>query len=766
MGLELLDGGDWSNGYLIDNPCVKGIFPVSYCWKMDSTRYLEPGKGREGVEKFAQVVHGMTALLDEEIDLAEGQIVKIMEIIDKDWYRGQSLESGKVGTFPSAFVRIVDSFPSPFPPDGADLTFYLKPGNKNNNDYMNTANAFRGLDENLKALTLFSSGPATLPMPKEFSEDYYFRQNLPATYGSVSLPPLQCGGDRFTSTSKGFQELANCFGTTESPLLERPGYGRLDENFRGIFKDANDGTPELQEVDKSLDRFSRLSENLSLLNAQQRLLDSCYQEDNLVGASDDAKEGPLEEGPGNHMSGNENSFRYQNVTQKSSGYSGKSVNVKPYGIAKYNFVAQFNNELSLSQGEMVYIRKYVDQEWMVGEVDDGRKGLVPISYVNIIVDENYDDVRATAVTVHGNLTPDSYHKVLYTFQGQIDGDLTIVEGEVVRVKEQKNQDWVVVENSLGESGLCPGNHLDPEKEFDGGALFDIERLLNYKASKVQKPNVEKQESKNRPPNDLKFFDPLRSPDKDLMAMEIEIKRRAEESLKVEKILRNPSDRVMNSLNKGQASKPAPKDINTAISQNLEKLDLLRPLKPTRQNSLDISKSILYELRGSSKANPPPPRPPQPKQEEQKKKPPKPPPPAPLVSKPAEDLMVLDVSPVYATVDKLAKPTRKPPPRPTQQLKADLTVQVEHKYDDVKETAEPVYVLPKPPSRSVSLKPRLRGEIQYSKPAPEAEEMKGFPPDRMSPMSPPPTLNPPKIQTLPYRRCESVASVKSKLYISA
>jgi hypothetical protein len=33
-------------------------------------------------------------------------------------------------------------------------------------------------------------------------------------------------------------------------------------------------------------------------------------------------------------------------------------------------------------------------------------------------------------------------QVLYTFQAQIDGDLSVAEGEVVRIKEQHNADWV------------------------------------------------------------------------------------------------------------------------------------------------------------------------------------------------------------------------------------------------------------------------------------------------------------------------------------
>ena len=78
--------------------------------------------------------------------------------------------NGRSGIFPASFVRIVDSFPGDIPPHGADLRCYLKAqsgvfngmnassnsksGNstRNNNDYMNTQNAFPNLSESLKAL--------------------------------------------------------------------------------------------------------------------------------------------------------------------------------------------------------------------------------------------------------------------------------------------------------------------------------------------------------------------------------------------------------------------------------------------------------------------------------------------------------------------------------------------------------------------------------------------------------------------------------------
>ena len=91
VGLELLDGGEWCRGYVLDDDTQQvGSFPTNYCWQPDTSAYLKPNTARDcksKILKFAQVVHGMTAQLEEEIDLCEGQLVVITEIIDKDWYR-------------------------------------------------------------------------------------------------------------------------------------------------------------------------------------------------------------------------------------------------------------------------------------------------------------------------------------------------------------------------------------------------------------------------------------------------------------------------------------------------------------------------------------------------------------------------------------------------------------------------------------------------------------------------------------------------------
>ena len=76
-------------------------------------------------------------------------------------------------------------------------------------------------------------------------------------------------------------------------------------------------------------------------------------------------------------------YRYQTITFETMGYSGANVDVRPYGIAKYHFVAEFDNELGLNEGDMVYLVRYVDNEWLEAEIDSSRRQ-VPITYSKLL----------------------------------------------------------------------------------------------------------------------------------------------------------------------------------------------------------------------------------------------------------------------------------------------------------------------------------------------------------------------------------------------
>ena len=530
---------------------------------------------------------------------------------------------------------------------------------------MNTKQAFGGLEEGLRSIgqkammdsvasgiqANFNNAPG---LPKELFQDDYFRKNLPASYGSLGdqssllqQSELQSFydveksvfGEESERCSKGFQDLSKNLKSIPDPAQHNTplDYSKLNDGLLNALnqttfqQDSEEGT---QKNDKSLD-YNHLSKNLSVFessidtssgpfsmfrnetSSETRTTSSTSKPEVKTTSNSTSKPVVETTFSSQNVFGEtaKSSFCYQNVTNEAMGYTKDSVNVRPYAITKYNFVAESDHELGFSAGEMIYLNRYVDQEWVEGEIDN-HKGMFPINYVNIIVDcdTNYSE-KSTAVTVHDNLLPDTYHKVLYNFHAQMDGDITVAEGEVIRIKEQQNVDWVVVENSQGESGVMPGNHLDPETEFDGKALFDIERLLSYKLKKDQqealkhasKEKMDDNHKKGPNLDELKFFDPLRSPDSEMMRIEEQLQLKAKEPkvipLSDNKVVINASRKNHEGSNVRYQPKQ-PKDIESLISNNLSKLRstspkgekiLTPPTKP--KDKIPISEMVLHELRG-------------------------------------------------------------------------------------------------------------------------------------------------------------------------
>ena len=570
-------------------------------------------------------------------------------------------------------------------------------------------------------------------LPRSILEDDYFKQNLPPTYGTVSLPPSENDTDDrlgefaferdFKLCSKGYQELSNnlsaygqskvswtaSYQNTESifnqpeehdirlgikrgGLLSEPGYGQMNENLSSIFqsKESERETTMSENFFPSTECHKHSNNNhfnLRIKENEKSDIKSVhpYDTSSIIGISSkygasksnntNTMENGLHNNTKNNIHNNTNGgeqtqdififdpLRYQNVTYDNLGesHTAVSVDVRPYGIAKFNFFAQFDNELSLQEGGMVYLKKYIDDEWMEGEID-GKRGLIPIGYINIIVDclelvdksskeisqatsgdlepinkpldNNMESYVAqpiplyTASTLVSNkIKPGTYHKVRYTFQAQMEGDLNIVEGEVIRVLEKGNENvhWLNVENSYGESGLCPSNHLDSTEEFDGKVLFDIDRLLSYKNQKEQSEKVPTKDdtlvqkrhyqSNNAPIDhnsskaDIKFFDPLCSPDNDMLMVEAELERKAKEANTMpiqETVARKRREQLakLSAIREGHQdttyfaapekkklrNKEVATNIDDFISTNISKLESVRrytPSKPSSQPNVSI-----------------------------------------------------------------------------------------------------------------------------------------------------------------------------------
>ncbi|EFN85007.1 Dynamin-binding protein [Harpegnathos saltator] len=193
----------------------------------------------------------------------------------------------------------------------------------------------------------------------------------------------------------------------------------------------------------------------------------------------------------------------------------KSMEIKPYAITLYPFNAQFPNELSFGVGEVVHLTRHIDSEWMEGMIDTA-KGIFPSSYVNVIVDcvETANDQVQSEIDVipakKDALEPGVTVKVLYTFDAQMDGDLSVQEGNVVTVMDMANEDWVNVKNKNGLVGLCPREYLSSAFDHSSNqrqeSLEDLENFVmirhkeeNVTTNEEQKPKRLSQPHRPAPP---------------------------------------------------------------------------------------------------------------------------------------------------------------------------------------------------------------------------------------------------------------------------
>ncbi|XP_068145868.1 sorbin and SH3 domain-containing protein 1 homolog isoform X9 [Drosophila tropicalis] len=181
--------------------------------------------------------------------------------------------------------------------------------------------------------------------------------------------------------------------------------------------------------------------------------------------------------------------------------------------AKYNFQAQSGIELSLNKGELVTLTRRVDGNWFEGKIAN-RKGIFPVSYVEILTDIGAEDIaaRTTTTVINSqsttNLRPnldvlrtninnefntltqngaqppngilkdtrglhktDALHvdttsepvayRALYKYRPQNSDELELLEGDLVHVLEKCDDGWFVgTSQRTGCFGTFPGNYVE------------------------------------------------------------------------------------------------------------------------------------------------------------------------------------------------------------------------------------------------------------------------------------------------------------------
>ena len=363
--------------------------------------------------------------------------------------------------------------------------------------------------------------------------------------------------------------------TLESQLAA--GYNSMADSLGGMIK--NSGSDSSSSPGQDLTKYKNMETFLSNTLSQNK--------EGNIGQTEITGLDLLESEPATQ-------HRYQN--SHSAGFHSQTVDVRPYGIALYNFVPQYENELSLKSGEMIFLLQHVDSDWMEGELDNQR-GIFPRSYVNIVVD---CPSPSPSPRPQLELLVGREYRVLFSFTGERPGDISLEAERLVTILSQSGADWCLVrseESGQASTGLCPVNHLNTCPE-------PLNLPLSLSSSDREGGG-----------HSLKFFDPLcTSPDEEMIRVESELIKRAADrprvpinhevrlhtnlNLSLIQDQRRPRHRFKSSLASGREEKP---NIDSFISQNLDGLkEIKAPLfLPTTANFVPSSSSSIKTTTATS-----------------------------------------------------------------------------------------------------------------------------------------------------------------------
>ncbi|XP_062942759.1 vinexin isoform X1 [Cynocephalus volans] len=128
---------------------------------------------------------------------------------------------------------------------------------------------------------------------------------------------------------------------------------------------------------------------------------------------------------------------------------------------KFDFQAQSPKELTLQKGDIVYIHKEVDKNWLEGE-HHGRLGIFPANYVEVLpADEIPKPIKPPTYQVleYGEAVAQ------YTFKGDLEVELSFRKGERICLIRKVNENWYEGRISgTGRQGIFPASYVQVCRE--------------------------------------------------------------------------------------------------------------------------------------------------------------------------------------------------------------------------------------------------------------------------------------------------------------
>ncbi|XP_059121542.1 SH3 domain-containing protein 19 isoform X1 [Peromyscus eremicus] len=131
----------------------------------------------------------------------------------------------------------------------------------------------------------------------------------------------------------------------------------------------------------------------------------------------------------------------------------------PRCVARFEYIGDQKDELSFSEGEVIILKEYVNEEWARGEIRD-RTGIFPLNFVELVEDhptsganilntkvppktknENPGSNSQTPALKQESSISGEWCKALHSFTAETSEDLSFKRGDRILILERLDSDW-------------------------------------------------------------------------------------------------------------------------------------------------------------------------------------------------------------------------------------------------------------------------------------------------------------------------------------
>uniref|UniRef100_A0A8C0YSP6 SH3 domain-containing protein n=1 Tax=Canis lupus familiaris TaxID=9615 RepID=A0A8C0YSP6_CANLF len=144
----------------------------------------------------------------------------------------------------------------------------------------------------------------------------------------------------------------------------------------------------------------------------------------------------------------------------------------PRCITRFEYIGDQKDELSFSEGEIIILKEYVNEEWARGELRD-KTGIFPLNFVELVEDHPTSGASILSTKVppktkkeySGANSQDSslsgeWCEALHSFTAETNDDLSFKRGDRILILEHVDSDWY--KGRLGDrEGIFPAVFVRP-----------------------------------------------------------------------------------------------------------------------------------------------------------------------------------------------------------------------------------------------------------------------------------------------------------------